>query len=257
MQRILCFIAVLLLWSCSVKENRSCCPCELLVYAEEPLKTDGSVLVSVIQDGEVVKQGMMSREDFESGSCRLTVPRRPSQVTVFTGIKDMNAVSGRLLNIRFEHQCDEVYSCSGEALLEGDSYDCPVTPHKNYARLFLTIIGLPDGASVAVSGNVKGYDILSLDPCKGLFQCSPDREQEGQEFLVRLPRQLDDGLSLDVLKDNGLARSVPIGSMIAASGYSYNDPDLLDITLTVDLSKSYVFVTVAGWETVTYKIIEY
>lgn len=257
MQRILCFISVLLLWSCSVKENRSYCPCELLVYAEEPLKTDGSVLVSVIQDGEVVKQGMMGREDFESGNCRLTVPRRPSQVTVFTGIKDMNAVSGRLLNIRFEHQCDEVYSCSDEALLESDSYECPVIPHKNYARLFLTIIGLPEGATMAVSGNVKGYDILSLDPCKGLFQCSPDKEQEGQEFLVRLPRQIDDGLSMDVLKNDSLFRSVPIGTMIAATGYSYDDPDLLDISLTVDLSKSYVFVTVAGWETETYPIVEY
>ena len=66
MKRILCFITVLLLCSCTVKENRSFCPCELLVYSEEPLKTDGSVLVSVIQDGEVVKQGMMSRDDFES-----------------------------------------------------------------------------------------------------------------------------------------------------------------------------------------------
>ena len=257
MERILCFITVLLLCSCTVNENRSFCPCELLVYSEEPLKTDGSVLVSVIQDGEVVKQGMMSRDDFESGNCRLTVPRRPSQVTVFTGIKDMNAVSGRLLNIRFEHQCDEVYSCSDVALLEGDSYECPVTPHKNYARLFLTILGLPNESSVAVSGNVKGYDILSLDPCKGLFQCSPDKNQEGQEFLVRLPRQLDDGLSLDVVRDNSLFRSVPIGSMIAASGYSYNDPDLLDISLTVDLSKSYVLLTVNGWETETYPIVEY
>ncbi|MCR5326243.1 MAG: hypothetical protein K6E37_05765 [Bacteroidales bacterium] len=257
MKRILCFIAVLLLCSCSVKENRSFCPCELLVYSEEPLKTDGSVLVSVIQDGEVVKQGMMSREDFEGGNCRLTVPRRPSQVTVFTGIKDMNAVSGRLLNIRFEHQCDEVYSSSDLALLETDAYDCQVTPHKNYARLFLTIIGLPDAATVAVSSNVKGYDIVSLDPCEGLFQCSPDKDHGEQEFLVRLPRQLNDGMSLDVLKDGSLFRSVPIGMMIAATGYSYDDLDLLDVSLTVDLSKSYVFVTVAGWETESYPIIEY
>lgn len=257
MQRILCFTAALLLCSCSVKENRSYCPCELLVYPEEPLKTEGSVLVSVIQDGEVVKQGMMSREDFESGTCRLTVPRRSSQITVFTGIKDMNAVSGRLLNIRYEHQCDEVYSCSDAALLDADAYDCPVMPRKNYARLFLTIIGLPDSARVAVSGNVKGYDILSLNPCEGLFQCSPDKDKGEQEFLVRLPRQLDNGLSLDVMKEGSPARSLPIGRMIEDTGYSYDDPDLLDVSLTVDLTKSYVFVTVDGWETVTYSLIEY
>ena len=65
MRKILCFIALLLPWACSVKEDRSGCPCELVVRCEEPLKTEGSVLVSVIQNNMVVKQGMMSREDFE------------------------------------------------------------------------------------------------------------------------------------------------------------------------------------------------
>ena len=45
--------------------------------------------------------------------------------------------------------------------------------------------------------------------------------------------------------------------MIEATGYRYDDEDLLDIYLTVDLTKSFVLVTVSGWETETYPIIEY
>lgn len=257
MRMFLCFIALLCLCSCSVKENRSECPCDLLVHLSEALKTDGSVLVSVIQEDVVVKQGMMSREDFEAGSCVLTVPRRPSRVTVFTGITDMNAISGRRLDIRYDHQCDELYSSSDFADLQGDTFDCAVLPHKNYARLFLTLLGLPEGGEVTLSGNVQGYDLMSLDPCKGVFQCTPGQDVVLSDYLVRIPRQVDNALRLDAFLDGNMFRSVPVGAMIEATGYRYDDEDLLDIYLTVDLTKSFVLVTVSGWETETYPIIEY
>jgi len=260
MRRILCFSAAVLLCACSVKENRSLCPCELLVRSVDPLKTDGDVLISVIQDGEVVKQGMMSREDFESGRCSMTVPRRPSTVTVFTGITNMSAVSGRRLDIRYDHQCDALYSSSDFAALDADSYDCVVTPHKNYDRLNLTVVGMPEGAKVDILGNVQGYDLMSLDPCSGSFCCSPENDgiEDGiASYKIRLPRQLDDGLTLNLCVDGNIFRSVPIGLMIADSGYCYDDTDLLDISLTVDLSNSYGFVTVADWETELYPLVEY
>ena len=253
MDRIFRFLCLLLpLCSCSVKENRGLCPCELTVRSEEPLRTEGDVLVSVIQEGAVVKQGMMSREDFESGNCVLTVPRRPSTVTVFTGITGMNTVSGRRLDILSDHECDELYSCSGYIELTGDTAECVVTPHKNYARLHLTVIGMPEGAGLRVVGSVRGYDLMSLDPCEGLFLCDPRIAPQGAGWQTRLPRQLDDSLGLDLLDaDGGEIRNIGLGRMIADSGYSYDDQDLLDISVTVDLTRSSALVHVSGWETET------
>lgn len=246
-----------MLCSCTVKENRSVCPCELLVRSEFPLKTDGSVLVSVIQDGTVVRQGMMSREDFERDACTLTVPRRPSTVTVFSGITAMSAMEGKSLGIRRSYQCDEVYSTSCFAPLEADSYDCLVTLHKSYARLFLTVLALPEGARMRVSGTVDGYDLVSLEPSRGDFDCSPEPSGAPSDFLVRLPRQKDEGLCLNVIYPDGKMRSISLGAMISESGYSFDDPDLLDISLTVDLSKSYAFVHVFDWENEYYKQIDF
>lgn len=257
MRRNLCLIAALLLCSCTVKENRSVCPCELLVRSDEPLKTEGNVLVSVIQNGVVVKQGMMGREDFDAGLCRLTVPRKPSKVTVFTGITGMNTVEGRRLDIRVQHQCDELYSDSVYAELTGDSQECLLTPHKNFARLNIIALGLPDDADVTVTGSVQGYDLCSTDPCEGRFGCAPDHQGQSADYNVRLPRQLDDALSMNVVVAGRRFCTVPIGVMIAATGYRFDDPDLLDISLTVDFSKSYVLVSIADWETAEYPITDF
>lgn len=257
MRKFLCFVTVLVLCSCSVKEDRSVCPCELVVRCEDALKTEGSVLVSVVQDHAVVKQGMLSREDFEAGLCSLTVPRRPSLVTVFTGITEMDLKDGRWLEILYENQCDELYSCGENADLRGERYECVVSLHKNFVRLFLTIIGMPEGASASVTGPVRGYDLTDQSPVSGTFSCSSFMADAGNEYCVRLPRQVDDELSLNIYQPGKPDMLVALGQMIAESGYSYDDPDLQDIAVTVDLSSSKVMIAVADWETEEYNIIEY
>ena len=257
MNRILCFIAAMALCACSVKENRSGCPCELLVHPEGPLKTDGCVLVSVIQDGEVVKQGMLSGTEFEDGRCKLAISRKPTTLTVFAGITDMNTVSGKKLDITYEKQCDEVYCNSISIDPESEVFDCPVSLHKDYTCLDLTVFGMPENAEVGISGSVQGYDIVNTDPYMGLFNCFPERDDSSSRFFIRLPRQLDDGLMLDVYVGKVKWRTVPVGSMIAASGYCYDDKDLLDIKMTVNLEDSAASVKIADWAVVVYPSIEF
>ena len=241
-------LPLLLLCACSVKEDRGLCPCELRIAGSEPLKTEGGVLVSVIQDGTVVKQGMLGREDFDGGKCVLTVPRKPSVITVFTGITEMNASGGRQLDILSGYECDELYSCSAFAELGGDDADCVVTPHKNFARLDLAVIGLPDSALMRIEGKVHGYDLVSLDPCEGSFGCGPRDGGAGTHWFLRLPRQIDDSLALELLVGGAVVRSIPLGSIIASGGYRYDDEDLLDIAVTVDLTKSEAIVHLSDWE---------
>lgn len=247
MDRILCLIPlVLALCSCSVKEDRSVCPCELSIRPAEPLRTEGNVLVSVIQEGSVVKQGMLTRQDFESGKCRMTVPRKLSVLTVFTGITDMDAQGGRLLGIRSLHDCDEVYSCMEPADLDREQYDCTVLLHKNFARLDLLVLGMPDGGELSVKGSVDGYDLVNLDPNRGAFACAPC-EGLGM-WSLRLPRQTDDSLLLEIAFSGVTVYTVPVGKLIAASGYSYDEEDLRDMSVTVDLSGRDAMIRIAGWE---------
>lgn len=254
MRHFCCLASLFILASCSVKENRSACPCELTVLPYEPLKTAGSVLVSVVQDGEVVRQGMLDGDAFEAGECRLQVQRRLSQVTVFTGITAMNALRGKMLDIAGEKQCDEVYSCSCTAELAGDEFLVPVKLHKNFARLTLSVLNQPEDTYLCVKGSVGGYNLLDAVPYEGDFNCYTDSTEDQGQWSIRLPRQLDDDLSLDVMSGEEIKRTVPLGELILSTGYSFQDEDLLDISMTIDLNKSYALLSVEGWDDITLPI---
>ena len=257
MRRILCLTVLALLLSCSVKENRSHCPCDLLVRPGEKLESEGSVVVSIVQDGLVVGQEMLSREEFEAGKCVMTVDRVPATVTVFSGITTMSLQKGVQLGIRTEQQCDELFSCSISADLNAESYECPVSLHKNFARLYLTVLNLRNGMDLCVSGTVGGYNLLDAAPCEGDFIIPTENSDAARGCCIRLPRQLDDSLALEITMEGELVRSVPLGALIASTGYSYSDEDLMDIAMTVDLDKSYASLSVEGWEKVTIPFIEF
>lgn len=240
----------LCLCACSVKENRSGCPCELLVLPQNALETDGNVLVSVIQDGEVVRQALLTKEDFEAGKCRLSVSRKPTTVTVFAGITEMNLLLGRKLDIRSEHQCDAVYSCVGKPELKADSCELPVSLHKNYIQLGLTVLNLPEGSGFFVCGSVRGYDLQDSAPYEGEFSCSPGDGGGTGSCTLRLPRQLDYDLCLDLVREGESMLTVPVGRLIEKTGYSFDDEDLMDVTMTIDLQKACVWLSVSGWEEV-------
>ena len=250
-------VALLLPCACTVKENRSGCPCDLLIRPTEKLKTEGSVVVSLVQDGTVVKQEMLSREDFESGNCMITVSRKPTMITVFTGITSMNLLKGRKLDIKTENQCDELFSSSTSTDLTGESMEYRVSLHKNFARLLLTVYNLKEGMTLGISGKVSGYDLLDAAPYEGTFNCLPEGDKGSMDYCIRLPRQLDDDLSLNVVAGGEKVRSIALGALIASSGYSFKDEDLKDISMTVDLEKSYASLIIEGWDQETIPLIEY
>ncbi len=257
MRRILCLLLTVLTSSCTVKENRSDCPCDLLVRPAEKLESEGSVVVSIVQDGKVVKQEMLDREDFEDGKCRLEVSRRPTTVTVFTGITSMNLKGGSKLDISSEHQCDELFSCSENANPAGESCDCSISLHKNFARLYLTVLNLKKGMDLSVSGTVAGYYLMDAAPCKGDFNILTENADAARGCCIRLPRQLDESLSMVISRDGECLRNIPLGTLIASTGYSFQDEDLMDIAMTLDLEKSYASVNIEGWDKVTIPIIEF
>ena len=241
------------LCACTVKENRSGCPCELLIRPERSLETDGYVLVSVIQDGEVVKQGMLAAGDFEDGRCLLTVPRRPSELTVFAGVRDMSTLGGKLLDICRDNQCDSLYSAALSVSPDSETLECRVAMHKNYTGLFMTVEGAKEGSQLVVSGSVQGYDVTSANPYKGVFDFVPEAVPGGNS--VRLPRQLDNSLLLHEVCDGAILRTVPLGSLIAGTGYDYSDADLMDIRMTVNLADASAAVAIGDWEPVVYSDI--
>ena len=65
---------------------------------------------------------------------------------------------------------------------------------------------------------------------------------------MKVPRQMDASLMLEVEDENGISKSFAIGEYIMASGYDWNAEDLSDITVTLDYYITGVTVLVQKWD---------
>ena len=95
----------------------------------------------------------------------------------------------------------------------------------------------------------QGYmRILSPDGSvlKGdfLVECRPD---ERGVCSVRLPRQTESSLMLNILDGGASVREFALGEYIAASGFDWSSPDLGDLTIAVDFALTRISLSVDDW----------
>ena len=102
---------------------------------------------------------------------------------------------------------------------------------------------------VRARGRANGFDISTLDPCRGDFNCFASLDGD-MNHIISVPRQYDDSLELEVFLDGILSRTVRAGVLIANSGYSWDSEDLEDIYLSINLlTPEQASIGVRGWDT--------
>lgn len=146
-------------------------------------------------------------------------------------------------------QCPAVYMFSETIAAYGEIHVVRPVLSKNYcqARMLLVCDDASDlPFSLRIRGNIDGYDIYG-QPSDGDFSFVPEISLSGWSE-VRLPRQKDASLLLDVMEDGEILRTFSLGRIIIESGYDWSARDLEDIELTVDYSKTDVTFSVNGWE---------
>jgi len=248
-------LLALLFLSCSVKEDRWGCPCTLYLNSLNEIP-EGDVLICASQGTDFVSQGLVSREDIVSGTASLTVPRGSCRVTMVAGISGMSSAGDGKLAITPGNPCDPIWAYSELADVEGEVYRHSGTLHKDHAVLTLSVPGLLQGSSLLVTGTVDGYRNTDLMPLNGKFSCEPALSPTVDEYRLCIPRQTDESLTLSVSEKNFDIREIEIGKMLSSIGYDWNAEDLLDIRLTVDLSKSKIDISIADWNPVEFDIVE-
>ena len=232
-------LPVLLLSSCSIKENRAACPCaltlELTGLPVHPvvlgLAGEGYSYTEVVQADTVVV---------------LPVPK--GELTV-------SAVGGALAegdgNVRIPEGEEapplylfraDVSTASVEQLI------LPVLMHKQFCALELVFTGPPGYGppfEVAVEGAVGGW-LPDGSPAGGPFSRRLLPGPDGRATL-RLPRQADDSLLMHIVFSDQIVRTFALGSYIAATGYDWTAPDLADLTLQVDISLTSITISTDLW----------
>ena len=224
-------VPLLLLPSCSVKENRSACPCALtLEFSALPVRP---VVLGVVGEGYSFTEVIHS-------DTLLVVPAPKEDLNV-------SAVGGALaegdgsVRIPEGEEAPPLYLFYADVSTEAEQVVLPVQLHKQYCTLELLFKGPPGYGppfEVAIEGFYGGWQ-PDGSPASGPFSHRLLPGFDGRAVL-RLPRQGDDSLLMHIVFSDQIVRTFALGSYIAASGYDWTAPDLDDIYLEIDLASTAV-----------------
>ena len=272
---------------CSVKEDRDLCPCTLVLeFPREDAERlqdgvtvcmrgysdDGFYLCDTLLAGRAASSG---GPDTVSGkwSYSYVVPKGDIDLAVAysaDGLAGELNSSGIWIEIDEGRPCPSIWTCCEKVSARADRVTVPVRLHKNFCRIDIQVRDV-DGEEfpfkLRVRGNVNGYG-LDGKPARGAFLCDAERSETegsgtesdgddsgtasestgyGHGYAVTVPRQTDDSLTLEIVTDDGVAKSFAIGNYIAASGYDWTSADLKDICLEIDYARTVISFTIDKW----------
>lgn len=229
------------LLSCSIKPERSDCPCRLSIEMGTPLP---QMSLNLFRDGSSVYSQTVRAADFSSGQYVADIVRGRYVFSLSCG----SAV------VPEGFQCDSVYSWSSCELLDANCEELTINPvmHKQFVTLYIELeydSGMDVYADLIVFGDVCGIDFQEQNPVRGVFCCKPSM-MSGNEFSVRVPRQIpgDNTLRIDLLNDGVTVAALPVGEFIASTGFDWTEPDLSDIYLNVNCTETGFGISVQNWE---------
>lgn len=231
---------------CSVKEIRSLCPCTLVLdFSEVDTSVINEVDLYVTDDEDFLLENILSYDDL---GCEYVteVPRRLIHIGVWSGLE--RTYDGNGLTILYGEDCPPVYFHTAETDADAETVRDVVHMRKKHCVMTVKFEWKEDDLEgIFLHGNVDGYD-RNGSPTPGEFMYELNQDEDGNCQAI-LPRQLDDSLVLEVNDGSGVLKIFPLGEYIAESGYDWNEPDLKDITMVLDIAILQVTLTVQGWDT--------
>ena len=232
-------VPAFLLASCSVKEDRTDCPCLL------SLDLTGIPVLPVML--EVTGEDGYAYTQVVHGDTVIVLPVPKGRVTV-------SAVGGALsegdgsIRIPSGEEAPPLYLFHRVVSTEAEQYSLPVHLRKQFCSLELTFSGPPGFGppfEVEVDGRVNGWE-SDGSPSEGEFSRRLLPGSDGNAVL-RLPRQADDSLVMHIVFLDQVVRTFALGSYIESAGYDWEAQDLEDLTLQVDISVTGVALTSDFW----------
>ena len=231
---------------CSVKEDRSSCPCTVMIdFTQMDAVRHSAADVLAVTDGTPVLYETVPSERYgEQYSFR--VKRVSTVVDISSGWPERNGAETGF-TVREGEQFPELYLDTEFLATDRESVTVTADLHKVYCNV--TIDVRSEGVypySLAVRGNVCGYDEEG-NPVPGnfIYQLVPD---EHGLCSVRIPRQSDASLILSITENEDVLREFALGEYIIKSGYDWTAEDLEDVEVVVDYTKVDVTFRVNDWQ---------
>jgi hypothetical protein len=247
MRRLVCIaLCLALAISCSIKEERTDCPCRLVLdFSNIDTVLVKSLDVLATCGGKIVFRDSIYAGDFEREYMR-DVPHGDVRINVWcVGEERIDDEQGVV--IPYGCECPVLYMKSFVADTRGEQCREIVQVHKNYCKLTVLVEGVDEPLySLTCKGNVDGYTLDGL-PSKGDFACVAYPGDNG-DLQAGLPRQMDASLALEVDDGTSFLKTFALGEYIIKGGYDWAAAELEDLTITLDYQATYIKITVSGWD---------
>lgn len=241
---------VSLLGACSIREDRSACPCFLtldLSGLDAGALADAACeeLIWTLVSGDTCIGGRIPLDELPE-ELLVEVPREDAFLYVLVGDEGL-FVPEQGLVIPEGSEAPRLYAFAASVETSRPELTVPVRLHKRFARLEIHFRSpLRAGTECRLLGEVCGYDPYA-EPLPGAFSLSVTPDEEGYCNLA-LPAQADGSLLLCLYRFGELERVFSIGTYILESGYAWDAGDLDDISLEIDYLHAPVRYKVEQWK---------
>lgn len=234
------FLLAAFLCGCSIKADRSECPCIMsLVLSGNP-----DEMVTVIAgNSDIDFRGTIFARD---GVCESEIPRGSLDMRILCGLNNCTVDNENVI-VPEGKEMDEVYAWSGNVAALGETVSVEARMKKQFAFIHIRLVDGDEEPllySFLLEGNSCGFDMGSFDPVAGRFSCTVS-PVIGEYYRVGVPRQFDDTLILRIW-DTGA--KIPLGKYISEIGYDWKSESLEDIYVDIDYLRCQVGVIVREWE---------
>lgn len=237
---------LMLCLSCSVKEDRTTCPCRLILdfSGNDTVSVSSAQLLVNASEGFCLADTVIS-EDFED-EYMVSVPRGEVNVLAWYG-GDVLVSRNEGLKIPYGEDCPEVYMDFFNVEADGEETRREVRMTKNHCRTTIYVKTEEDFPyRLLVKGDVDGYDPDGM-PSYGSFMYELELS-ETMTGQVILPRQRDESLFLEVWDGNSVLKVFTLGRYISATGYDWTSEHLEDLTLSLDYTHNIIGITIGDWD---------
>lgn len=246
---LLTMLVVAVASSCSVKEDRSDCPCILSVIFPEGTKSASfeSSTMSILTDGSEDQYTFHLDTDLEIREH--IVPRGFTSLSVISS--NENGVLGfDVVTFPEGCECDRIYAHSSLVDCTGETASDTVHLHKQFAIISLEITGSSaiEELSVIVDGSYNSLGLFNLSPIPGRYRCHA-RVTGSRYYEVLVPRQKKGELMLYVydLSESMELASVNLEAILESAHFDWSKMDIDDIKLTLDMESSDVCIFIEKW----------
>lgn len=240
-------VAAALSSACTVKEERSGCPCLLNLDFDEVIEA-GRYEEAVATVGPspdlLIEQELLEMEPYRGVGYEVSVPRRMILTSVVCGCEE-NLFSSTSVRV----DTSPVMAFAGSVECADDREQILVKLHKQFCNITLVLEGFHSAEEfpyeIRITAPTNSLSLYDLKPCGGPFSATVKGD-----LNVNVPRQDPKAtITVGLYEDGGepLFES-DISAKLAALGYDWTAVNLADAVVVIDYSHLDCSVEILPWE---------